>query len=298
MNQTWRKKLSDLGRGVANSHAPLFAPLLYGISAQIEARTPAEVTADPTRLGKCLGELKRASGMSVLTVAAPSLMEAEALGAEVDRGQWPPRRVSGARTTIVSLTEFEDCWKRSEALSASLEVSRRVVSVDKDAVVLPAMTGPASLLGELFGDAEPDAGQWEFAGRALAALSRAFCTTGVSGLLFCESLPVTDEAAWAAALGTISNIARFHRVPALLAFTGDPGVTWPDVTVPCPASGDAPDRPHGWSLSSEFSRWEAQLDEIQAARVLVTAREVDAGADIEDLFDACEIGVDREQGRP
>lgn len=292
MSPSWRKKLSELGRGTGHAHAPLFAPLLYGVCAQIEARSPAEVTADPTRLGKCLSELKRASGTTALTVAAPTLMEAEALGAEVDRGQWPPRWVSPSQVSILGLSDFDDLWRRSDALAASIEVSRRTASVDSEVVLLPALTGPASLLRQLFGEVEYESAHWEFAGRALAALARQFCTAGVSGLLFCESERPDDEAGWQAALATISNIARFHRLPALLA-AGDANASrYPDATVPCPPAGEACDRPHGASLSPEFSAWEEQLNGVGAARVLVTAAEVDAHADIEDLFDACEHGLD------
>ena len=294
MNLTWRKKLSDLGRGVGKPHTPLFSPLMYGVSAQIEARSPAEVTADPTRLGKCLGELKRASGTTVLTVAAPTCMEAEALGAQVDRGQWPPRLVSGGEHALLELTEFDDRWKRSDALTASIEVTRRVLAVDNDSVVLPALTGPASLLRQLFGEDRPEAAHWAFAGRALAALARAYCTVGASGLLIIESIPPGEVDGWREALNTLSNIARFHRVPALLAFQGEPAAEWPDSVVPCPAIGQGHERPHGAVLSAAIDQWADQFEGLGPARVMVTAEEIDATVDIEDLLDACELGVEQQ----
>ncbi|HKY90544.1 MAG TPA: uroporphyrinogen decarboxylase family protein [Nevskiaceae bacterium] len=295
----WRRRLADLGRGTGKPHAPLFAPLLYSVAAQIEALPPAEVTADPTRLGKCLVELRRALGTSALVVAAPTAMEAEALGAPVDRETWPPRVTAPADAGIVSLTDFDDAWSRSEALDASLETTRRLAAtITGEPPFLAALTGPATLLAQLLGpDRRPDADAWEFAGRALSALSRQYAQAGVSALLLCEHAPPADVDGWTAALSTIANIARFHRIPALLAFDGAAPADWPAPIVPCvpPDQAAAATRAHGLAASADPAAWAALADHRGNARVVVTATEVPADTSIEALTDACEAALDLER---
>lgn len=294
----WRRRLSELGRGVGKPHPPLFAPLLYGVAAQIEAMPPAEVTADPTRLGKCLTELRRAVGTASFVVAAPTAMEAEALGANVDRESWPPKVVAPAAPGIVDQTEFDALWSQSDALSASLEACKRLSSTQAgEPVLLAALTGPASLLAELFGNGVPADVAWEFASRALSALSRQFAQSGASALLLCERVLPADVAQWSAALGTISNIARFHRIPALLAFDGVVPAQWPGATVACPAPEQAAgrDRPHGLSVEPEPESWRYRVGRTGEARVVLTAREIAADIDIETLADACAEALDMER---
>ncbi|MGH8517992.1 MAG: hypothetical protein ACREUE_11085 [Panacagrimonas sp.] len=295
----WRRRLSELGRGVGKPHVPLFAPLLYGVSAQIEALPPADITADPTRLGKCLTELRRATGIGPFVVAAPSAMEAEALGAAVDRDTWPPQVSGPASEGVIERGEFDDVWAQSEALAASLETCKRLAATQQhEPVLLAALTGPASLLFELLGSGVPDAAAYEFAGRVLSALSRQFAQSGASAILLCERVPPADVAAWSAALNTIANIARFHRIPALLAF--DEGLSpseWPPATVGCPWIGQetAGGKPHGATAAPELSTWAGIAGQVGDARVIVTAREVDADTSIESLTEACEVALEIER---
>lgn len=287
----WRLRLSELGRGIGKPHAPLFAPLLYGVAAQIEALPPAEVTADPTRLAKCLGELRRVLGTACLSVAAPTAMEAEALGAEVDRDVWPPKLVDVAPQDVIALTAFDELWSRSEALAASLEVTQRLAKTQTgEPVILAALTGPASLLAELLGEeASPGRDAYEFAGRALSALSRQFAQSGASALLICERRLPSDLDGWNAALATIANIARFHRIPALLAFDGVVPADWPGAVIACPARDQdrVLDRPHGLTAAQDPATWSDLVGHTGDARVVVTASEVAAFTAIEALGDFC-----------
>jgi acetophenone carboxylase len=295
----WRRRLSELGRGAGKPHPPLFAPLLYGVASQIEALPATEMTVDPTRLGKCLTELRRVLGTSPLMVAAPSGMEAEALGATVDRESWPPRRVGCAAAGIMEITDFAAQWAQSEALAASLETCKRLsTTLTDDPVILAALSGPASLLESLWDASSPPPGDlWEFAGRALAALAREFAQRGVSGFLLCEPRPPQDEAGWRAALNTIGNIARFHRIPALLLLEeGEPG-EWPNSVVACPSlAGESQVvRPHGLVVSADPARWSALAGHMGSARVVFSARDVDAEYSIEALREACEAALEMEQ---
>lgn len=301
MSPPWRRRLSELGRGIGKPHAPLFAPLLYGVASQIEALPPAEVTADPTRLGKCLVELRRATGVAPYVVAAPTAMEAEALGAEVDREKWPPRLKATVGSDVIGRSEFDDAWPQSEALAASLETCKRLAATQKDEpVLLAALTGPASLLLELLGsDVSAGAAEYEFAGRALSALSRLFAQSGVSAILLCERVAPAETGAWVAALNTIGNIARFHRIPALLAFDEAAAPTpFPAATVACPRIGQdaGTDKPHARVVPIDLATWAGLPGNTGDARAIFTAREVDPQTSIEALSEACEAALEIQKG--
>jgi acetophenone carboxylase len=165
-------------------------------------------------------------------------------------------------------------------------------------VFLAALTGPATLLAQLLGPgATPDADAWDFAGRALSALSRQFAQAGASALLLCERAPGADVEGWTAALNTIANIARFHRIPALLAFDGAAPSEWPAPTVPCvpPDQAAATTRAHGLAVAADPATWSNLSDHHGSARLVVTAAEVPADTSIETLTDACEAALDLER---
>lgn len=299
-NLPWRRRLAELGRGAGKPHAPLFAPLLYGVASQIEALPATEVTVDPTRLGKCLVELGRVLGTTAIVTAAPSAMEAEALGASVDRGTWPPRVVGAAPADVLALGDFDERWSRSEALVAALETTRRLaVTQAGEPVLLVALTGPGRLLEELLERGrEPDADAYETAGRALAALTRQFAEAGAAGFVLCEREPPRYAESWSAALSTIANVARFHRLPAFLAFARSHPSSWPNTVVACPApAGEAAvTRPHGMNAGVEIDLWPDLVGRTGSARIVVTAAEVAAETPIETLQGACEatLAIERE----
>jgi acetophenone carboxylase len=274
----WRRRLSELARGIGKPHAPLFAPLLYGVASQIEALPPGEVVVDPTRLGKCLVELRRAVGVSSFVTAAPSAMEAEALGATVDRGSWPPRVVAQAPDSVVDLADFDAEWERSEALAASIETTKRLAATEPgEPPILVGLTGPGQLVSQLF--TEPRPSSWDLAGRALSALARRYAQAGASALVVCERSAPSDWNAFASALATVANVGRFHRIPTLVAFASDEPKSWPAGVVA---------REARLSIGAAIGTWRDVGEHVGAARVVVTAEEVPAATPIEALALACE----------
>ena len=218
--------------------------------------------------------------------AAPSAMEAEALGAVVDREPWPPRVLAPAPHSIVELADFE--WDRSEALAASIETTKRLAATEAgEPPILVGLTGPGRLVGELFG--EPAPAGWELAGRALAALARRYAQAGASAIVLCERSAPADTRAFGSALGTIANVGRFHRIPTFLAFDREEATAWPSGVV---AKGVV------LTISPAIETWRDIVERVGAARVVVTADEVPADTSIEALTIACEGAVRIEQSTP
>jgi acetophenone carboxylase len=294
----WRRRLSELGRGVGKPHGPLFAPLLYGAGAQIEALPANEVTADPTRLRKALLELCRVLGTSALYVSAPTCMEAEAFGAAIDRTIWPPKIIAPAEEGTLAITEFDDVWSASAHLAASLEVAARLAAEGgDDALPLAALTGPATLLAETFGSAGISAEEgYDFAGRALSALARRYAQSAVAGFVVCERVLPADTAAWKAALNTLANVAKFHRVPVLLSFGAAAAPEWPVSMVPCPRTAPGGAKPYGLTVPADPAAWDPAG--LAGARMLVSGEEVRTDFPVDALADACAAMLELERAQP
>jgi hypothetical protein len=267
----------ELSRGTSTEHPPLLAPLLWSIACQVEALEPAEFTSEPTKLTRGLTEMTRALELDTIVSACPSGMEAEALGARVDRSTWPPRVVDAGRADLAAVEDFDALWSRSAALSAALETTRRLAVLDRNkSVILAALSGPGALQNELTapGESPPD---YDNLGRALAALARRYAESGATVLLLSEPALPADMVAWNGALRTVANVAKFHRIPLLLCFEDEVAPhEWPGFVVPCPAAGTALEtgRLYGVALKTEPDSWTAELAKAPGARIAITRREV------------------------
>ena len=276
----WRKRMQDLSRNVGRPHAPLFAPLLFGVAAQIEAIPIMQMAADATRLRKNLTELRRALGLNAMVCAVPSAMELQSVGAGVS-SDWPPR-VTTAPTNIggeidVALVSV------SPRLAASLEAVRQLAVADtSEPVLIAALNGPASLMAQLRAvgsDIDAEAG-YDYVGRLLATLVRQYAEAGVHVLQLHETVIPDDTEIdhWKVALGTAGNVARFHRIPPMLIFNVDgPAPAWPAQAVACPTPAQhtgAMARAHGRAWSAEAMHWPKLPDDGASARLITTVAEV------------------------
>jgi len=154
----------------------LIVPLAFEVAARISARPPAAFRTDPTQLANGLAELRAAIGADGVFVAGAG-------GMERDPAQ----------------------------LAASVEACRRLrATLADEAVLCAAVTGPATLAGAL---ALAPAG----AAEQLVASVQALCEAGADAIIVVEDVPVpAAEEAWADALTTAGNIARFHQGLAYL----------------------------------------------------------------------------------
>ncbi|HIJ61182.1 MAG TPA: hypothetical protein HPQ04_00675 [Rhodospirillaceae bacterium] len=236
----WRRRLQELARGAGKPHPPLFLPLLFGCAAQIDAIAPAEMALDGTRLRKNLTELRRMLNLDGLYCAVPSGMEVEAATGDLAVLEAHPR------------------------IAAGLDAIRQIAATDRgDTVIAVGLTGPATLAAQLRAGGMTGTGEavYETAGQILAGLTRLYAESGVHLLSVHERERPTEEEDdhWRGALGTLGNVARFHRIPPLLVMEGvQPVRAWPAQTIGCPAAGQPPlppIRPQGRTWSRDPAAW-------------------------------------------
>ncbi len=257
----WRKRMQDFSRSAGKSHAPLFAPLLFGVSAQIESITPEAMARDPTKLRKNVGELRRVLGLNAVYCIAPGEAEAQAIGPV--GSEISPETVAG-----------------QESIAASLEAVHQWQADTSEPVIIAAVHGPAVLLRRLRaagGDASDEA-SLQHIGRGLAAIVRVFAEAGVHVVQFHDDAP-SEEAGelWRGALGTAGNVARFHRVPPILVIRRGTVDHWPAQAIPCPTREQHPgalSRLHGRAWSAEPSQWSRLPGEEAVERIVTTVAEV------------------------
>lgn len=281
----WRRRLTDLGRGAAKQHPPLFAPMLFTAAADIDAINPSDFAGDPTKIVKGASELTRMLGLKVAFTGVPCGMLAEAFGASLDRVTWPPKLVAAPSDDVADISEFERIWSRSPLLAASLESTKRLAGVANGPIVFAAFEGPARLCSDLFPNEGLSERTADFAGRALAALLREFAQAGVTAVVLAEGDGFGSEL-WNGAARTIGNVARFHRLP-LFAFTvlsaAESEITPPLIPCVVPGMRGPGPRPYATVLPKEADNWVNADISAPDAKLLTTNGEVLSPGGIEKI---------------
>lgn len=267
----WRKRMQDLSRGMGKPHAPLFAPLLFGVAAQIEAIPAEQMRQDGTRIRKNVGELRRALGTDTVFCCAP---DAELLaGAGLAQAGSAPQALPG--------------------LAAALDAVQQWQADASEPVIAAALHGP----GQIFrwqqeqGHTEDAALRFERIGDVLAGWVRVFAEAGVHLLQWYDA-PPEDEAltdAWKGALGTAGNVARFHRAACVLLLDAPGQPAWPAQAVACPSPGQHTGpmpRPHGRAWPADPGAWPVLPGDDAAERLIATQAEVPADTEMAALMAA------------
>jgi len=286
--------MQDLSRNVGKPHAPLFAPLVFGAAAQIEAISVSEMVRNSTRLRKNVSELRRMLSLSAVVCAVPSLMEVEAMGGAVNSEVWPPVLLPDPGFDFADIAIDPAVLQSSPRLAASIDMVRQCAVVDRDEPVISvALTGPATLAAQ-FCSANPERGAiddgvlYEYVGGLLAALVRLYAEAGAHLIQFHESRgPGDAEDCWKGALGTAGNVGRFHRIPPLLVYEhGAADAVWPMQAVPCVTSSSAVSvsRAHAHAWSGDPANWGSLPGEQHNARVVTSVSEVPPAISLADLM--------------
>jgi hypothetical protein len=284
----WRRRMQELARNAGKPHTPMFAPLLFGVAAQIEALPVPEMVCNSTRLRKNLSELRRMLELPAVFCAAPSLIELEALGVPVNAQVWPPQTVPGAAFDLAAANLEPEALLASPRFAAAVDVVRQFATDSSEPVIAVALTGPATLAAQLrsLNAAGDDETLYEFIGRLLAVLLRLYAEAGAHLIQLHEAqLPGEAEEHWKGALGTAGNVARFHRIPPVLVYSEDiVAPLWPMQAVPAIAADKPPPRAHAHAWASAPARWAVLSGGQKNERMVTTAAEVPADFPLAELL--------------
>lgn len=284
--EQWKQCLQALGKDPASAGyegPPLFAPMIFAAASQIEASAPAEMACDATRLGKCLESTRSLLDLQVIYTAVPAAAEAQALGAETDGVNWPPKVLRGPGELV--LQKDPGSILRGERIAVCIETTRRLAQAG-DAVLIASITGPATLVSQLIENAAVDDIEdiYDHAGAALLALVRTLGEVGINAIHLQEVQCPLDEndenEIWRDTLAPITNVAKFHKLPVFMSFTGTHLNLnqWPPQIVPCPSEEqhNEHNNTHGCTLNADASAW-PQLPQGQGLAIVLTEQEIDPG---------------------
>src|SRR5690625_4618251 len=216
----WHKRLKDLARGGGQPHTPLFAPLLFSVTAQIEAISPDEMVSSGTRIRKNVGELRGALGTETVFAMAPSPQIIAGL-APLEQGNQAALLASPrVEAAIDAVTQWQ------------ADSTRPIIAI--------AIDGPQRYIAAAQNNgqfsAENAEAYYDYVGSSLATMVRQFAEAGIHILFIHDDMP-NDSAEidlWKSALGTACNVARFHRLPSLLVLSNDSVNGWPAQAIACP----------------------------------------------------------------
>jgi Uroporphyrinogen decarboxylase (URO-D) len=291
---------------------PLFLPIIFSHGARIENLPLHSFLTNPTKISNALRQIRGRVRADGVTCYFDSLLEAEALGATVERaGDEGPRTLRWPQPTPAG--EFPQGLRspgdaaKSGRVGVAVEVIKRLKAIMRDDCLLMAgVSGPytlAALLLQCSTGGSPRAQDFpapalDLATETMTAIARAFLEAGATAIILHEEeLPIlSGDAAsdWASRLGTAINIVRFYQALPMLLLPNAGAVaanrdaisqqTWECVV--CPAL-EAPqlDAPGHLGIALPLALLESGAFQNQPASpvVVTTAGDVPATADMERL---------------
>jgi uroporphyrinogen-III decarboxylase len=275
----------------------LFLPVAFRLALKLEQATWDEIAGDPGLASFSLRSVQRLFKSDGLVSWFDDWLEAEGAGAKVQRDD--DGGVSGKPVLPTSLPDAKT-FRAANPVKAVTDLTKRLCTeTGNDAVVLGCLTGGATLLARLYGEARRDAILKELAAGKVpdatrkavdaaaqlsVALANAYCEAGAGALVMAEHDRVAD-ASYLRGFDAIFNVARYLNVPILMLCRHAPDAAFVEaakkagvthvvsrsakddkvVAVPCGSASEIEKFVGGWSKGAGGRRlvmteWELPAD--------------------------------------
>jgi hypothetical protein len=229
-----RRELSDNLTAIVEGGVPrrkLFLPLLHAVASQIKKEAIRPFLTNPTKMTAGLAALHASLGTDCLFASCAALIEAEALGAQLDWSSYPPQLVqSDLAPSAIGAMRLEQALRSARVVAAAETCRRLNMTLPCGAAVGAALTGPMRLAKELFGDCarsdrvsrqEYVVADLDASGQVVLAFANRFLEVGASVIVLLEKIVDQDRSprtigAWADVMAPMVNLAAFHRVPVVV----------------------------------------------------------------------------------
>ena len=205
---------------------PLFVPLVFTLAAKLEGVPLPRFLADPTKLANALTAVYRHLQTDGIVGYFDPMLEAEALGCQLDWRTAPPTVVRPRRTPD-SLSPSS--LMTQGRIPVALDVMHRLrIMLRGEPVLVASVTGPVQLGQHLFGNefvhqlalSDPAAvSVLERLATIALHMVQAFCQAGADILIVLDvAVPETVLEQWQMGLAPVWNVIRFHEVVPVLLY--------------------------------------------------------------------------------
>ncbi len=279
MTDNPRRRLRSFIKRNKLPETPLFVPLVYAAAAQIDAVERGGFLRDPTQLSKGLSALHQALESDGVVTFSDAGTIAQALGARVEEGDYPPRILAHASEVSIHESIVSSVLGHVR-LAAGLETTGRLLqTLHGDPILSVVLPGPVRLADDAYGAHSTQ--ELEASTHILVAVCRAFGEAGTQ-LFVLEEAAIVDTAAWETALRPVINVIRFYQGLPVLA--GNPQTAAPAGALPCVTAGADSDAACARLLSRIPAQWgQSNLPCV----LLITDGEIVADVDIGALRSGC-----------
>jgi uroporphyrinogen-III decarboxylase len=236
---------SEIVKGILQGVAPprpLFLPIVFSHAARIDNVPLRAFLTNPTKISNSLRQLRARLRGDGITCYFDPLLEAEALGANLEWGaedrpptvHWPEHITMGEVADVSGSSAEPASGGR---VPIAIDVIRRLkTTLRADCLLMASVTGPLTLAArlaqlDLSGALEqPDipASALELATAVISGIATAYVEAGANAVLIREEfLPAFSEerfADWCSRLAPTINIVRFYQALPVLVLTYMNGV--------------------------------------------------------------------------
>lgn len=185
-----------------------------------------EIRDDPSLLSFIVRNGQRLLRSNAIVNWFDPALEAEATGVRVNRGAFGiPQGVS---LPVGGQLPSSGSLKQRDPVSHALEVAERLCQeVPEEVAVVGYLTGPSTLSYLLFGQpCQLGTDEFDYCVAVAAELARAYCESGVGGLLLAEDTLHPGSRLALGRLNLLVNIAQFYAVPVILCCRGGVGAEY------------------------------------------------------------------------
>ena len=193
--------------------APVFAPLAFRLAARLEQASWDELVEEPALTAHAVRTAIPLLGLDAVFAWLDPWIEAEAAGRRVSRSGDGAVTQAGAPLSAPADAEV---FAAHATVRAAVDVAARLAAERPGkALILGAISGPATLLDRLYGTAAIDRARAE-AGVALSLrLARGFAEAGVDALVAIEDASDVDPDRLSA-FAPVFNLAAYYNRPIVL----------------------------------------------------------------------------------
>jgi hypothetical protein len=212
MNKTKREALEKGG---------VFIPLIFSFAAKLEDTPLPQFLKDPTKIANAIRSVQSYYRSEGVVCYCDPLVEAEALGCELDWKTHPPG-IGGYPPADADLKSRAEKIGTLGRIPTALEVVKRLNVMLRDVILMATITGPFTLGRHLGGSTAegPNREALDLAARATLNLTRSFGEAGLDIPLFRETefLDRTDEGmrTLQSVYSPIWNTAKFYDMHPML----------------------------------------------------------------------------------